>query len=236
MSDEIDIVELEDHAKQHGTRAPHAKQYAFRVDKQRVVVDTPTIKGVDILAKVDKTPAEFKLYQLKRGHQPLLIEPEKVVDLCEPGMERFTTMPKDTTEGLDSSCLRLDFRLPEADETYLNGLGLEWEARLDGNSQWLVIHGWVAPPGYNHEKVSLALLIPANYSDGQIDMVYFNPHLSRADGQPIARLTNQIIFGNQWQRWSRHRTSSNPWRPGVDDVASHLGLVDDWLRREFLKR
>ena len=95
---------------------------------------------------------------------------------------------------------------------------------------------WIIPTGYNHSRVSLALLIPSNYSDSQIDMVYFLPALQRNDGKAIANLSNQNIRGEVWQRWSRHRTATNPWRPGVDDVASHLGLVDDWLRREFEKR
>jgi hypothetical protein len=127
----IDTVELEDHAKRHGTAAPHAKHYVFRVDKTRVVVDTPTITGKDILAKLNKTPDQFKLYQHKRGHQPILIPPEKVVDLREPGVERFTTMPKDTTEGLEAPPARRDFRLPESDEEYLDGLGLRWETIKD---------------------------------------------------------------------------------------------------------
>ena len=82
----IEIVELEEHAKHHGTHAPHARHYAFRVDKTRVVVETPTITGAEILAKVGKTPAEFKLYQHKRGHQPILIDPDHVVHLREPGV------------------------------------------------------------------------------------------------------------------------------------------------------
>jgi hypothetical protein len=232
----MDIVDLEEHAKQHPDKpAPPAKQYAFRVDKERVVVDTPTITGREILAKVKKTPEGFKLYQHKRGHQPILIGPDKVVDLREPGVERFTTMPKDTTEGLDAPCLRLDFRLPELDEAYLDSLGLSWETFLEGSTRWLIIHGWKVPPGYNHTQVSLALLIPANYSDSEIDMVYFKQHLARTDGRVIGALSTQTIGGIQWQRWSRHRTPVNPWRIGIDDVASHLTLIDEWLRREFSK-
>ena len=227
-----EMIELEEHAKQHGTQAPHAKHYAFRVDKTRIVVDTPTITGAEILAKVDKSPQKFKLYQHKRGHQPILIPPEKVVDLREPGVERFTTMPKDTTEGLEAPPRR-DFQLPAADEEYLNGLGLRWETLREIQVQWLLIRGWKVPPGYNVAVVDLALLIPSNYSDSQIDMVYFNPALSRTDGRGIGALSTQMIEGKLWQRWSRHRTGQNPWRPGVDDVASHLTLVDEWLRREF---
>jgi len=231
----IEIVELEDHARKHGTEAPHAKHYAFRVDKERIVVSTPTITGTEILAKVGKTPEKFKLYQHKRGHQPIPISPEHVVNLREPGVERFTTMPRDTTEGREAACLRQDFRLPESDEAYLTGLNLPWEAVLDGKSRWLIIHDWKIPSGYNHEKTRLAVLIPDNYSDTQIDMVYFSHQLSRTDGVGIKNLSNMSICGAIWQQWSRHRTGANPWRAGVDDLANHLALVDEWLRREFTK-
>jgi hypothetical protein len=230
----IELVELEEHAKHHhGEPAPSARHYAFRVDKQRVVVDKPLIDGKQILAEVGKTPDKFKLYQHKRGHQPVQIEAHQVVDLRTPGVERFTTMPKDTTEGLTDGEGRRDFRLPASDEDYLNSLSLQWETALDRNMRWVFIHGWRAPPGYNHAIVTLALLIPDNYSDAQIDMVYFRQHLARLDGRPIRNLSDQPICGATWQRWSRHRTNANPWRAGVDDIASHLGLIDDWLGREF---
>ena len=231
----IEIVELEEHAKHHGTEPPHARHYAFRVDKTRIVVDTPTISGTEILAKVGKTPAGYKLYQHKRHHQPILIAPDAIVNLREPGVERFTTMPKDTTEGQNDLCRAHGFALPQADEDYLNGLGLPWETRVNAGNQWLVIHDWRLPKGYNVETNTLALRIPASYSDAQIDMVYFRSAVSRTDGRPIGALTLQPVAGENWQQWSRHRTTANPWRPGIDDVASHLSLVDDWLQREFLK-
>jgi hypothetical protein len=98
---------------------------------------------------------------------------------------------------------------------------------------WLIVNEWDLPQGYSTSRASLALLIPPNYPDSQIDMVYFRPALARTDGKPIGALSGQTILGESWQRWSRHRTSANPWRPGEDDVASHLSLVDEWLRREF---
>jgi hypothetical protein len=144
-------------------------------------------------------------------------------------------MPKDTTEGLETVAPRQEFRLPKSDEDYLNGLGLRWDAIIDANTRWLLIHDWKLPSGYNHQAASLALLIPANYSDSQIDMVYFKQHLARTDGRAINALSTQPIAGTIWQRWSRHRTGANPWRIGVDDIASHLSLVVDWLGREFAK-
>lgn len=230
---DVELVDLEEHAKQVGTEPPRARQYAFRVDRERVVVSTPTITGIEILAKVGKTPDQYKLYQHIRGHQPAPVAPNDVVNLRKPGVERFTTMPKDTTEGREAVAPRKDFRLPESDEAYLTGLQLPWEAVIDGQSRWLMIHDWAIPDGYNHAKNSIALLIPDNYSDTQIDMVYFSKPLTRADGAAIKNLSTMVICGSQWQQWSRHRTSANPWRAGIDDIASHLGLVDDWLRREF---
>ncbi len=128
--------------------------------------------------------------------------------------------------------MRRDFRLREEDEEDLNARGLPWETILEGGSRWLLIHEYKIPAGYNHPTVSLALLIPPGYPDTQIDMVYFFPHL--ANGRSIKALSAHNIEGKTWQRWSRHRTGKNPWRPGVDGVATHLGCVDDWLAREIV--
>jgi hypothetical protein len=69
----------------------------------------------------------------------------------------------------------------------------------------------------------------------QLDMVYFSPALQRLDGKPIGALSNQTITGSSWQRWSRHRASNHPWRPGIDDLASRMLLVDHWLEREVVQ-
>src|SRR5258708_37960088 len=120
-------------------------------------------------------------------------------------------MPKDTTEGLEAPCLRQDFRLPESDESYLKSLGLPWEALLEGATRWLIVHDWKVPAGYNHAKVSLALLIPSNYSDSQVDMVYFKPALARTDGRQIGALSAITIGGRQWQQGFRAPTAANTW-------------------------
>ena len=78
-----------------------------------------------------------------------------------------------------------------------------------------------------------AIVIPPGYPDAQLDMVYFFPPLARADGGAIGALTPRRFDEKDWQQWSRHRTQQNPWRPGEDDIAGHLMLVDYWLRREL---
>lgn len=129
--------------------------------------------------------------------------------------------------------VRRQFDLPAFDTQYLATTGLEWEAVVESAGRWLLLHDRPVPSGYNVQSACVALQIPPGYPDAQIDMVYFFPALSRKDGQAIGALSDQALDGKMFQRWSRHRTPSAPWRPGEDDVSSHLVLVDDWLEREF---
>lgn len=131
--------------------------------------------------------------------------------------------------------MRRQFILPEIDREYLDALGLNWETISDPSGQCLLVHEFPVTEGYNRGNVIAALIIPPGYPDAQIDMVYFYPALSRNDGRTINALTTQQIDGKTFQRWSRHRTGQNPWRPGVDDVSTHLALVEFWLEKE-LKR
>jgi hypothetical protein len=126
--------------------------------------------------------------------------------------------------------------LPEGDRGYLETRGLSWEAVKEGGTLWLVVHDYPVCPGYNLGQVAAALQIPASYPDTQIDMIYFSPALVRADGTAIGQLSAHTFDGKAWQRWSRHRTGTNPWRRGYDCVETHFLLVDEWLEREFRRR
>jgi hypothetical protein len=129
--------------------------------------------------------------------------------------------------------MRRQFLLPEADLEYLDFLGLAWETVKENDVMRLIIHDFSLPSGYDHQKVSILLRIEASYPDTQIDMVYISPGLSRLDGKGISALASESFDGKSWQRWSRHRTSQNPWRPGIDNIATHMLLVEDWIKREF---
>ena len=131
--------------------------------------------------------------------------------------------------------MRRDFALPEEDTDFLDSTGYSWEAILESGGNWVIIHNYPVPPGYNTNQVSLALKIDAGYPVSQIDMVYFSPHLQKNDGRPISALAPQPIQGNTWQRWSRHRTGENPWRPGLDGITTHLQMVNYWMERELKK-
>lgn len=131
--------------------------------------------------------------------------------------------------------MRRQFQLPEEDEAGLNARGLLWETVIENNAKLLILPKYPIPVGYNVCEAGAALRIPPSYPDDQIDMAYFLPALALANGKPIAQLTMQPLDGKQYQQWSRHRTAQNPWRPGLDNICTHLLQVDSWLERELSK-
>lgn len=117
---------------------------------------------------------------------------------------------------------------------YLNGQGLTWETVIENNAKWVIIRNWPVPDGYNHKQVSVALSISNGYPDAQIDMAYFYPFLALKSGRPIPQTQVRAkIEGQEWQGWSRHRSGQNPWRPGTDNLSTHLCQVGHWLKREI---
>jgi hypothetical protein len=132
--------------------------------------------------------------------------------------------------------LRRDFDLLPDDAQFLADYGLPWEAVSDG-SQWVLIHQFPAQhDGYNHKIVTIAIRLETGYPNTELNMVYVHPPLARRDGRPIgATDASQDILGVIYQRWSRHRTPQNPWKPGQDRIGSHIILIEDWFEREFEK-
>ena len=131
--------------------------------------------------------------------------------------------------------MRRQFSLPAEDSEWLESLGCNYELVTDGSALRVVVYELPVPVGYNVSTVAANVRIDPGYPDSQIDMVYFHPPLSRSDGRPIGALSEEVFDGKAWQRWSRHRTPANPWRPGIDSLATHFALVHDWLEREKKK-
>ena len=129
--------------------------------------------------------------------------------------------------------LRRDFGLLPADKDFLDEYGRPWETILDG-SQWVLIHEFPTDEGYNHTRVTAAIRMETGYPTTELNMVYFFPALARKDGRTIgATQATQKIGGKVYQRWSRHRTGQNPWKPGEDALDTHVFLIEDWLAREL---
>lgn len=122
--------------------------------------------------------------------------------------------------------MRRQFDLPEEDVEQIGLLGVEWETLKDPNGQWLLLHGFKFPEGYNYPSGSVAIQIPASYPVAGLDMAYFYPHLQRADGKDLRQTQCLMqVDGKAWQRWSRHYG----WIPGQHNLGTHIILVRHWL-------
>jgi hypothetical protein len=226
-----EIIDLEEYAKA-GKPVPKGKSYRFRVGKENFVTDQEALSGEQILTIANKLPPTAWLLSLKKGKSVVPIALTEIVNLTEPGVERFMVMPKDQTEG--ATMARRQFELPREDADGLDALGLSWETINEGGALWLLLHAYPMPAGYTQRETTVALRIPQNYPIEQIDMVYFFPAAIRSDGTPVrATESTQQVDGRQFQRWSRHYTPQNPWIPGEFNVLTHLTLVRHWLEREF---
>lgn len=241
-SPEVEQVDIEEYGKA-GKTPPAARVYRIRIDDHHYTTDQVELKGAEILALASKKPESFNLRQRLRGGKVESINPDTIVNLLTPGLERFITIPKENSEGETSPSateaaiavspvpVRRDFALLEGDTEYLDANHPGWEAIRDGNKPYVILHDFPVPAGYNHAHVDAAILMSAGYPAAKLDMVYFHPPLSRTDGRPIGALANQTIEGKPWQRWSRHYG----WRAGIDDLSIHAERIKSWLENELLK-
>ncbi|MNQ80479.1 hypothetical protein D3C85_954610 [compost metagenome] len=124
----------------------------------------------------------------------------------------------------------------EEDQAYLSSLKLPFETVKLERQNWVLIHNYPIPQGYNVSLATMGIRMVGCYPTAGLDMVYFFPPLNRMDGLPIGALTDHPLDGKNYQQWSRHRTSTNPWRPEVDNLSTHVPLADFWLENEFKKR
>lgn len=240
FSTEDEIINLEWAAK-NDKKPPKGKKYQYKVDEVELISETETKTGKQILEAAGKIPAANFILRQKLKGTWITIKPDAIVDFTEPGVEKFKTLPNDQTEGgsvgnNNTKSLRRDFVLLEEDQQFLDSLNLPWEAVKQGNTSWVFVHQYSIVEGYNTDVATIAIRISPGYPTSQLDMVYFYPKLQRADGQPVLALTDFPLDGKIFQQWSRHRTSLNAWRPGVDNLSTHYPLAEAWLLKEFEKR
>lgn len=211
---------------------PQGKKYKIRIDKDYYTVDVPQMTGEQILSLASKSSSGHLLSEKVQG-QMRAVEPNQVIDFTAPGVERFATIPKEVREGEGPA--RSDFTVSDEDVEYLNSKGYTWEAVSQPDAKRIVVRGFQSPDGFTPPQVDMFVILPHGYPDTQIDMVYFHPPLARKDGKVIGSLVTNQFENKAWQGWSRHRTENSPWRQGIDNLASHLMLVDDFLRAELSK-
>ncbi len=94
-----DVIDLEEFAVS-GRRPPRAKRYRIRIDRERYVVEVPSMTGRELLGLAGKTPPEqWMITQKFRGGEVKKIDLDEKADFTTLGVERFMTLPLDQTEG-----------------------------------------------------------------------------------------------------------------------------------------
>jgi hypothetical protein len=232
MSKEKEIIDVEQFSKE-GKNPPKDAKYRIKIDRDVYEVDKECMTGRELLVLAGKNPPEkFQLNMKLKGGKVEPVGLNETVCFTKPGLEKFMTLPLDQTEGES----RKQFQLPEEDVEFLESLGLSWETLTVPTGLWILIYNYPVCKGYNVETVTVAIKIEPGYPRTQLDMAYFFPSLVRKDGKPIGAISAQQIDGRFFQRWSRHRTGHNPWREGIDNLSTHMGLVSYWFKQEFEKK
>jgi len=88
---------------------------------------------------------------------------------------------------------------------------------------------YAVPPGYNAPTTTLLLRFPLSYPNGQPDMFWTDPTLTRADGgNPQNADQFEEPLGQRWRRFSWH---PQRWNPAKDDLRTYLEFVNTGLAR-----
>lgn len=208
--------------------------WTLNVQGVEIDVDTPTVLVSDALTRAgfDVTQS-WHIFLKVRGQAKREVQLSDRVDLRTPGIEKIRLTPKEVNNGEAPPAPRRDFALLDADDAFLDRLGLRWETVYDAGRRWLLIHHYPVPAGYTAARTLLALEIPPTYPGAQIDMFYTSPPLALASGRAIdCTHIAATIHGAPFNGWSRHRGPGSPWNPAVDNVSTHLALVESALLKE----
>jgi hypothetical protein len=210
--------------------------WILNVQGVRLSLHEPTITANDALIKAGFVPAEWTIYLKYENQHKEKIEPSTVIDLTRPGIEKIWLIPLTVDNGEAAQAARQDFALLEVDEDFLNERFAHWETITvpETGRRWLLIYAFQVPVGYSGtRRVTLALEVPPSYPAAQIDMFYVFPGLRLTTGVGLPNTeVIETIMGQPFQRWSRHRGQGAAWKAEIDNVITHLALVESSLRKE----
>lgn len=227
------MAEHSDDGQGKGHGQGKGPKYKLNVQNKTIEWAEPTITVATAIKEAGFDPDKAWIMILKIAGEPKReVGLTDIIDLTNPGVEKLRLTPKDVGNGEAPLPPRREFEVLDADEAFLNQLGLRWETIIDGKTRWLIIYDYPLPDGYDQPTADLALLMPSDYPDAQLDMFYLRPAVSLARGGRLDRCNGVVTIETKpYQRWSRHRQSV-AWDPLKDNVATHLGLVDGCLARE----
>lgn len=99
-NDREEIIDIEIYAKE-GKDTPFGKKIRYRVkiDDTYYVIDHRDPTGRELLQIAGMNPTGYRLDQKLHHGEARKVGLEDKIDLAQPGVERFMTIPLDTTEG-----------------------------------------------------------------------------------------------------------------------------------------
>ncbi|MHB1214223.1 MAG: multiubiquitin domain-containing protein [Thiobacillus sp.] len=198
------------------------RAFKFMIDDRQLEWGKPSISG-RVLKSLAGVPMDtYDVYlEVRGGGQDVLIRDADLIELSKPGIERFITLIRDTTEGL--------MGLPEADQRYLDSHGITAEMISDGPHTGVVLKQMLVPAEkFNHLATDLLVILPPGYPDIAPDMFFCDPWLTlvSAGRYPTCADRPHEFLGRNWQRWSRHNSS---WRPGIDGLHTMIKRIEHAL-------
>jgi hypothetical protein len=232
MLEVTDLVDLDSASVERFVSRPASWQ--LNVQGVAINSDLPTISVRDalIMAKFDVTQG-WQIFLKVASMPKQAVELDTVIDLTEPGIEKLRLTPKEVNNGEAPQAERRDFALLDVDEDHLDQFATRWETIVESNRRWLIIESYRVPMGYTSGETKLALEIPGTYPGAQIDMFYCFPPLALSDSREIpSTQVRAIIQGVEFHGWSRHRGPASEWKIGIDNVVTHLALVESALQKE----
>ncbi len=198
------------------------RAFKFTIDDRQFDWGKPIISGKVLKTLADVPADTYDVYlEVRGGGQDVLIRDSDLIDLSKPGIERFITLIRDTTEGLTA--------LPEADQRYLDSHGFNAQVTSDGPHTGVVLKQIQLPIGkFNHSVADVLVILPPGYPDIAPDMFFCNPWLTLTSVGRYASCADQphAFQGCSWQRWSRHNSN---WRPGVDGLHTMIKRIEHAL-------
>jgi E2/UBC family protein E len=101
------------------------------------------------------------------------------------------------------------------------------------NLDWILIHRFPLPPGWNRRETELLVLVPPGYPTTPPDNFFVREGLRVADGSTPNNYTEgQSVLGGKWAQFSFH---AQAWDPKADPedgdgLATFLLAVEGRLR------
>ncbi|MFN8153531.1 MAG: multiubiquitin domain-containing protein [Bacteroidia bacterium] len=94
-----EIIDVEGHSK-NGKDVPKGKHYQIRIDRDKYTVDVECMTGRELLTLAGKVPVEkYQLNMKLKGGEVKKVGYDEKICFTKPGLERFMTLPLDSTEG-----------------------------------------------------------------------------------------------------------------------------------------